>query len=70
MAGQTSGGVSASVRKKGRYNGKDLVDDYLLNQIAKYVKYDELGTLARDLSIEGTAYENVAAPKDKIFKVR
>ena len=62
-------GASVSVRKKKKYNGEDHVDTYLLNQIAKHVKHEELGTLARDLTIEETTYSKKAAPKDQIWQV-
>ena len=61
--------VGVGVRKKRKYNGGDPVDTYLLNQIAKHIKYEELGSLARDLSIEDTVYSNKAAAKDQIWQV-
>ena len=55
-----------SVRK---YNREDLVDIYLLYQIAQYVKHDKLESLARDLKIEKTVYAQLQSPDDKIWKV-
>ena len=64
----------ASVRKKGRYSGDDTLDEFLLNQVAKFVKYGQLGPLSRDLRISQMDYEKITAPNylqqnDQIFKV-
>ena len=64
----------ASVRKKGRYSGDDTLDEYLLNQVAKFIKYGQLGPLSRDLGVSQTEYEKITAPNtfqqnDQIFKV-
>ena len=52
----------ASVRKKGRYEAHNLLDEFLLNQVAKYVKYLQLNTFARDLGIRQEDYERITAP--------
>ena len=52
----------ASVRKKGRYEAYDLLDEFLLNQVAKYVKYLQLNTFARDLGIRQEDYDRITAP--------
>ena len=52
----------ASVRKKGRYEAHDLLDEFLLNQVAKYVKYLQLNTFARDLGIRQEDYDRITAP--------
>ena len=56
-------------KRKYRYSETDKVDAYLLNQITKHVKPDELGSLARDLDIDEAVYRNIAVPKDRIYKV-
>ena len=66
---QVNSPAMASARK-GQYGGGDVVDKYLMNQVMKYVKLDELGSLARDLGVDESVYETIAAPKDRIFKVR
>ena len=43
-----------------------MVDAYLLNQVTKHVKPDELGSLARDLDIDEAVYSNIAVAKDSI----
>ena len=52
----------ASLRKKGRYEAHDLLDEFLLNQVAKYVKYLQLNTFARDLGIRQEDYDRITAP--------
>ena len=66
---QSSGSVRVGVRKKGKYAGEDRVDTYLLNQIAKHIKHEELGVLARDLNIHKNVYENIPTQKDQIWEV-
>ena len=70
-------------KRKYRYSETDKVDAYLLNQITKHVKPDELGSsarelgslarklgsLARDLNIDEAVYGNITVPKDRIYKV-
>ena len=56
-------------KRKYRYSETDKVDAYLLNQITKHVKPDELGSLARDLDIDEDVYGNITVPKDRIYKV-
>ena len=63
-------------KRKYRYSETDKVDAYLLNQITKHVKPDELGSLARelgslarDLDIDEAVYGNITVPKDRIYKV-
>ena len=62
------------VRKKGTYGGKDFVDQFLLNQVAKHVKLDQLGSMSRDLGVRDSEYMKITAPnvfseKDQIYKV-
>ena len=64
-----SGKVRVSIRKSGKYNGEDQVNTYLLNQMAKHIKYERLGTLARDLNIEKSAYNHIENQEDKIWEV-
>ena len=52
----------ASVRKKGRYEGHDLADEYLLNQVAKHVNYLKLCSFAKDLGVSQTEYDRITAP--------
>ena len=63
----------ASVRKKGRYHGDDMLDEFLLNQVAKFIKYGQLGPLSRDLGVSQVDYEKITAPNtfqqnDQIFQ--
>ena len=54
------------------YEDNDNVDDTLLNQISKYVFYENLSSLVRDLGIPQTEISGMAeikAPQEKIFKV-
>ena len=52
----------ASVRKKGRYEAHDLLDEFLLNQVAKHVNYSKLLSFAKDLGISHTEYTKITAP--------
>ena len=54
--------IMASVRKKGRYDAHDLLDEFLLNQVAKHVRYLHLSTFARDLGIRQEEYDRITAP--------
>ena len=71
MKHHTSQRDSGVVRKKGKYGGQDGVDKYLLNQVAKHVKYDQLGAMSRDLGISN--YRKITAANiskaDQIYKV-
>ena len=51
----------ASVRKKGRYNVKDALDEFLLNQISKSLKIEHLCSLAKDLKISQIKYDRITA---------
>ena len=67
-------GGTVLVRKKGKYGGQDNVDDFLLNQVAKHVKYDQLSAMSRDLGISDAEYKKITAPntfsqKDQMYKV-
>ena len=66
---QERGDVGLSVRKKGKYQGDDPVDTYLLNQIAKHIKFEKLGTVARDLNIDKSVYNHIENQDDKIWEV-
>ena len=55
--------------KERKYNRDDLVDISLLNQVAKHVIHDKLGSLARDLNIEESVYAQLQSLDDKIWKV-
>ena len=62
------------LRKKAKYGGQDPVDPFLLNQVAKHVKYDKLGSMSRDLGVSDTEYmkitaQNVFSDNDQIYKV-
>ena len=52
----------ASVRKKGRYEAHDLLDEFLLNQVAKHVDYTQLCFFAKDLGVTQTEYDRIIAP--------
>ena len=64
-----------SFKESGKYGSEDLVDDCLMNQVAKEINYEKCGYLARDLGISKTDYEentqpNVSSQNKKINKVR
>ena len=49
------------------------MDEYLLNQLSKWVLYNRLGALARDLGISQAEYSRIvtplSTPEEQIFKV-
>ena len=55
------------------YEEDDKVDEYLLNQLSKWVLYHRLGALARDLGISQAEFSRIAIatnqPDEQIFKV-
>ena len=55
-----------TVRKKGKYDKYDLLDEYLLNQAAKYVNVLKLNLFARDLGLSLNEYDRITAPN--VFK--
>ena len=59
----------ASTRKKGGYKAVDPVDVFLLNQVVKHVNPEELDTMARDLFVDETVYQDIQNPKNRIYKV-
>ena len=64
----------ASVRKKGRYEAHDLLDEFLLNQVAKHVNYTQLCFFAKDLGVTQTDYDRITAldtltPAERVNKV-
>ena len=65
----------ASVRKKGLYEDDDRVEEFLVNQVAKFIRYEKLGLFAKDLKIKERELEIIMAPNylnphDRIAKVR
>ena len=59
---KTQLGGTVVVRKKGKYGAQDYVDQFLSNQVAKHVKYDQLGSMSRDLGINDAEYKKITAP--------
>ena len=59
---------------RGPYEENDNVEDTLLNQISKYVFYENLWSLARDLEVRETEIQKIfrvsSPPQEQIFKVR
>ena len=53
----------------GKCKAQAMVDTYLLNQIAKHVNFKELGSMARDLGVQESAYINMSSPMDKAYQV-
>ena len=55
------------------YEEDDKVDEYLLNQLSKWILYHCLGALARDLGISQAEYSRIAIassqPEEQIFRV-
>ena len=56
-----------------QYQENDQVDDYLLNQVSKWIIYNKLGSLARDLGLSHAQFSSIAIPyadpKEQIFQV-
>ena len=59
----------ASTRKEGKYDARDVVDVYLLNQVTKHVKPEELDSLARDLFVDESVYQGTDNPRNRVYKV-
>ena len=64
----------ASVRKKGLYEEDDRVEEFLVNQVAKFIRYEKLGLFAKDVRIRERELEIIMAPnylnpRDRIAKV-
>ena len=64
----------ASVRKKGLYEEDDRVEEFLVNQVAKFIRYGKLGLFAKDVKIKERELEIIMAPNylnphDRIAKV-
>ena len=55
------------------YEEYDKVDEYLLNQVSKWVLYHRLGALARDLRISQAEFTRIVVPgsqpEEHVFKV-
>ena len=65
----------ASVRRTEQYKDDDRVDEYLVNQVAKFIRYEKLGLFAKDVKIKEREVEIIMAPNylnphDRIAKVR
>ena len=56
------------------YEEDDRVDEYLLNQLSKWILYHRLGALARDLGISQAEFSRIAIatsqPEEQVFKAR
>ena len=52
----------ASARKKGLYEEDDRVEEFLVNQVAKFIRYEKLTLLAKDLKIKERELEIIMAP--------
>ena len=63
----------ASTAEKRMYEEADFVDEYLLNQVSKWILYHRLGALARDLEISQAEFSRIATPsstpEEQIFQV-
>ena len=60
--------------RKKRYKDDDRVDEYLVNQVAKFIRYEKLGLFAKDVKIKERELEIIMAPNylnphDRIAKV-
>ena len=63
-----------SVRKKGLYEEDDRVEEFLVNQVAMFIRYEKLRLFAKDLKIKERELEiiilpNYLNPRDRIAKV-
>ena len=54
--------ASNVVEKKKRYEGHELLDEFLLNQVAKEVNVFKLSLFAKDLGISQTEYNKITSP--------
>ena len=54
--------ASNVTENKRRYEGKELLDEFLLNQVAKEVNVFKLCLFAKDLGIPQTEYQKITAP--------
>ena len=56
------------------YEEDDRVDEYLLNQLSKWILYHRMGALARDLGISQAEFSRIAIatsqPEEQVFKAR
>ena len=56
------------------YEEDDKVDDYLLNELSKWVLYHRLPSLARSLGLSQAEFSRIATvttqPEEQIFQVR
>ena len=64
----------ASVRKTELYKEDDWVEEFLVNQVAKFIRYEKLGLFAKDVKIKERDLEIIMAPNylnphDRITKV-
>ena len=63
--------ATADVRDK--YTGDDWVDERLLNQLSKWILYQRLPSLARDLGMSQADFSRIATPsntaEEQIFQV-
>ena len=73
-AGKDLNMESVSVRKKGRYEAHDKVDQYLLLQVSRHVRADTLELLAAHLGVSEEQYIDTrtnqpANPRAQVMKV-
>ena len=52
----------ASVKKKGIYEDDDRVDEFLVNKVAKKIRYEKLTSFAKNLKIKERELEIIMAP--------
>ena len=50
----------ASVRKKGKYAGDDLVDEFILGKVSEHVDVSRLGDFAKTLNVTETDYQRIS----------
>ena len=61
--------------RKKRYKDDDRVDEFVVNQVAKFIRYGKLGLFAKDVKIKERELEIIMAPNylnphDRIARVR
>ena len=64
----------ASVRRTEQYKDDNRVDEFLVNQVAKFIRYEKLGLFVKDVKIKERELEIIMAPNylnphDRIAKV-
>ena len=52
------------MRKKGKYTGEDLVDEFILSKVSEHVDVSRLGDFAKALNVTETDYERISGSSE------